>query len=460
MATAAETERRSPVQALSAEFVDTFGNVLFAVSLLVVWGIMTLIGVLVDQGKDTSTYFNEYPPQLARAILRLGLDHIYHSYEYVGVIGLILTSIGVCTFKRVIPARLPPLRPVVVDKIPLHAFIEARGSEEEVKSRLERFLVKSGWQIRRKVFNGVEWTFADKHNWARRGVLVAHLGFVIIAAGTTLYWWKGYSGEVAILSGQTVEIPQNGDRLTVHSFNYTIKPTPTRGGLVYQPVDYVSDLTATSPGGAATHYLLRVNHPLEFDGIAYYQASYGYGVTFRLTQAGRPVAGVPSGPILEGDAFPVGPTGRSIQYTQFVGTIDPRAPSGIGADPRPFNPGVIVTVFDGSQPLGQEIVPLGRVAELGGGYALEPVSYRLYSGIQYRHDPGIPLVGLGALVLVAGVCVSFYLLPARLFVRLEGEGERWTVGLAAQTPKGYTMFEEQFAKLVVALQRSEEATAS
>ena len=155
MATAAETERRSPVQALSAEFVDTFGNVLFAVSLLVVWGIMTLIGVLVDQGKDTSTYFNEYPPQLARAILRLGLDHIYHSYEYVGVIGLILTSISVCTFKRVIPARLPPLRPVVVDKIPLHAFIEARGSEEEVKSRLERFLVKSGWQIRRKVFNGL-----------------------------------------------------------------------------------------------------------------------------------------------------------------------------------------------------------------------------------------------------------------------------------------------------------------
>ncbi|MDE2571322.1 MAG: cytochrome c biogenesis protein ResB [bacterium] len=384
MATAAGAERLSSLQALYAEFIDTFGNVLFAVSLLVVWGTMTLVGVVIDQDKAPAAYFNEYPAQLARAILRLGFDHIYHSYEYVGIIGLILTSLTVCTFKRVIPARLPPLRPVLVDKIPLHAFIQARGSEEEVKSRLERFLAKAGWQIRRKVFNGVEWTFADKHNWARRGVLVAHLGFVIIAAGTTLYWWKGYSGEAAILSGQTVTIPQNGDRLTVHSFNYTIKPTPTRGGTIYQPVDYVSDLTAFSPGGRATRYLLRVNHPLQFDGIAYYQASYGYGVRFRLTQAGRPVAGVPDGPMLEGDAFPVGPTGRSIQYTQFVGTIDPRSPGGIGADPRPFNPGVLVTVFDGTQPIGQEIVPLGRAADLGGGYRLEPVSYRLYSGIKHR----------------------------------------------------------------------------
>ncbi|HVA38344.1 MAG TPA: cytochrome c biogenesis protein ResB [Candidatus Dormibacteraeota bacterium] len=460
MATAAGAERLSPLQSLYAEFIDTFGNVLFAVSLLVVWGVMTLIGVVVDQGKAPAAYFNEYPAELARAILRLGLDHIYHSYEYVGLIGLIIVSLAVCTFKRVIPARLPPLRPVLVDKIPLHAFIEARGTEEQVRARLERFFAKAGWHVRRKLFNGVEWTFADRHNWARRGVLVAHLGFVIIAAGTTLYWWKGYQGEIAILSGQTARIPQNGDLLTVHSFNYTIKPTQTRGGVIYQPVDYVSDLTATSPAGKTERDLLRVNHPLQFDGIAYYQASYGYGVTFRMTQAGKPVAGVPATPLLEGDSFPLGPTGRAIQYTQFVGTIDPKSPSGIGADPRPFNPGVVVTVFDGAQPIGSEIVPLGHAVDLGGGYRLEPASYRLYSGIQYRHDPGIPLVGLGALVLVAGVCISFYLLPARLFVRLEGEGERWTVGLAAQTPKGYTMYEEQFAGLVAALQRSEEATAT
>ena len=45
---------------LYGEFVRTFGNVLFAVSLFVVWGVLTLIGVIVDQGQDPNLYFQTY----------------------------------------------------------------------------------------------------------------------------------------------------------------------------------------------------------------------------------------------------------------------------------------------------------------------------------------------------------------------------------------------------------------
>ncbi|MBV8582582.1 MAG: hypothetical protein JO241_01195, partial [Candidatus Eremiobacteraeota bacterium] len=40
------------VKDLYGDFVRTFGNVLFAVCLFVVWGLLTLVGVVVDQGKD------------------------------------------------------------------------------------------------------------------------------------------------------------------------------------------------------------------------------------------------------------------------------------------------------------------------------------------------------------------------------------------------------------------------
>ena len=78
--------------------------------------------------------------------------------------------------------------------------------------------------------------------------------------------------------------------------------------------------------------------------------------------------------------------------------------------------------------------------------------YVIYTGIQYRHDPGIPLVGIGAFVLLAGLCISFYLLPARLFVRLRGEAQRWVVEVAATTVKGYDIFEREFQALVVELE--------
>ena len=74
--------------------------------------------------------------------------------------------------------------------------------------------------------------------------------------------------------------------------------------------------------------------------------------------------------------------------------------------------------------------------------------YVLYSGIQYRHDPGIPFVGIGAFVLLAGLCISFYFLPARLYVRVDGEKRSWHIGIAATTVKGYDIYEEQFAALV------------
>jgi hypothetical protein len=48
--------------------------------------------------------------------------------------------------------------------------------------------------------------------------------------------------------------------------------------------------------------------------------------------------------------------------------------------------------------------------------------------------------------------ISFYFLPARLYVRVDRQGDGGsTVGLAATTVKGYDVFESEFGHLVVAL---------
>ncbi|MBC5829593.1 MAG: cytochrome c biogenesis protein ResB [Candidatus Eremiobacteraeota bacterium] len=438
---------RSYVRTLYADFLRTFSNVLFAVGLFAVWGVMTLIGVVIDQGKDSSVYMATFSPPLARMILRLGLDNIYHSPAYVGIIALILASLAVCTFKRVIPARLPPLRPISIEKIPLHAAFTIVGEEQAVRSRVEHFFAKRGWQVRKKEFGGTEWTFADRHNWARRGVLVAHIGFVIIAAGTSVYWARGFSGEAAVLTGQDVRIPGTSTTIRLRNFSYRIDPISTKGGLVYQPIDYVSTLNVTGKDGIAHERTLRVNHPIDVDGVLYYQASYGFATEFVLTRAGKTVARVTDRVLKEGETLALPGTTRLITYSQFAGTID-RSSGLPTADPRVANPGVVLNVFDADQPAGAVVVPIGRAADLGAGYRVKPTRYVIYSGFQYRHDPGIALVGIGAFVLLCGLCISFYLLPARLYVRVDGRERTWNVGLAATTVKGYDIFYERFGQLV------------
>jgi cytochrome c biogenesis protein len=436
------------------ELLGQLSNFWFGMSLLAIWGVMTLIGVIVDQGKDPSFYLTNYSPPLARLVLRLHLDNIYHSPAYLGIVGFILACMTLATFWRVIPTRLPPLRPIKIEAIPLNASFEVRGSDEaSVRQRVESFFAARGWLVRKRELGGTEWTFADKHNWARRGVLVAHVGFVIIAAGTTLYWAFGYSGTTVVVSGSSVTIPQNGTVFKLDRFAYKITPIQTRSGVVYQPIDYVSTVHVTPKDGPTKALVLRVNHPLDVAGTAYYQASYGFAVPFTVTKDGRPLPNAPVGLLKEGEAFAVGDTERSVQYAKFVGSIGPG--NTIGPDPRPNNPGVLLNVFDGDQNIGSVLVPLENGIDLGNGYHVGVGRYVLYSGIQYRHDPGIPLVGIGAFVLLTGLCMSFYFLPARLYVRVDGEGKRWAVGIAATTVKGYDIYEEQFAALVRDLERIE-----
>jgi hypothetical protein len=61
---------------------------------------------------------------------------------------------------------------------------------------------------------------------------------------------------------------------------------------------------------------------------------------------------------------------------------------------------------------------------------------------------------VGAIVLLLGLCISFYFLPARLYVVVTGAARSWNVGIAATTVKGYDIFEDRFREIVETLRRN------
>jgi hypothetical protein len=150
-------------------------------------------------------------------------------------------------------------------------------------------------------------------------------------------------------------------------------------------------------------------------------------------------------------------TQRTVVYERFAPTVDKQ--SGMPtADPRVNNPAVVLSVTEAGNSLGNALVPLGTWIDLGNGWRVVPQRYVLYSGFQYRNDPGVALVGIGAFVLLAGLVISFYLLPARIYLRVDEAGPgRSRVGAAATTVKGYDVFESEFSRLVVSLGREMES---
>ncbi len=444
-----------PLNNLKSDVLRLLGNVTVGVTLLALWGVLTLIGVVVEQGKDPTSYFASYPAPIARAILRLDFNDIYHSVWYLLSIGLVLASMTTATFTKVIPRRLPPHRAVKVDAIPLHDHVTIAGDAESVRARVEQFFTTRGWRVSKREIDGTIWAFADRFNWARVGVLVNHTAILIIAAGAILYWAWGFSGETAVLSGEASQIPQTHALIRLDRFSYTIEPIMTKGGIVYQPIDYVSHVTVVGRNGIPTPMIVRVNHPIDLDGTLVYQASYGFAMRFLIFHGRALVRALSGRALLEGDAFAIPGTGRSVVYERFVPTIDPRThlPS---PDPRVSDPGAVLGVIESGIPLGEMLVPLRTALDLGDGWRVVPERQVVYSGFQYRYDPGVPLVAVGAGLLLIGLVISFYFLPARLHVRVDDAGgDRAIVGVAATTVKGYDIFEEAFRDLIAALRQNQ-----
>ena len=227
----------------------------------------------------------------------------------------------------------------------------------------------------------------------------------------------------------------------------------TKSGMVYQPIDYVSNVTVVGKDGVPKNETIRVNQPIDIDGTLFYQASYGFALKFLVTHDGTRSSALSDKTYFTGDAITLPGSQRQIQVMQFVPTVD-RQTGQPSSDPRINDPAVALAVNQGGQTAGAALVPMKTWIDAGDGWRVTPEQYLMVSGLQYRYDPGVALVGIGAFVLLAGLVISFYFLPARLFVTVQhavGHSElarTCTVGLAAMTVKGYDIFETQFDELV------------
>ena len=436
--------------------LDVLSNVMFPVFVFFVWAVLTIVGTSVDQNQPAERYYEEYPVPMANAILRLHLTNIFHSWPYLSLVILLLVSMAVCTFRRVIPKRFPKDRALPLENFGLYARNESPLALGAASSGLDEFARRRGFAIRTQEIGGEHWLFADKQKWARYGVLVAHLGFTIIAFGIFLGWLRGFRGELQIFEGQTVGVPRAGIAVTLDRFIGRFEPVHTKDGVMYQASRFQSDLRIASAEGSVApgSTSILVNHPyVSSDNVYLYQASYGFGGNFEIRRNGKPLT-LPNvaGRLGPQDVIYLPGTSRAIEYGTMLGPSDPsQVPMGV---PLPRTNTYALWVFHDGIPTTDKpiLLPVGRTIDTGDGYTLRALQPVAWSGITYRYDPGEAWVGLGALVLSAGFVMALFFMPIKLYARVRTVARGSIVEVAATTTKGNAMYEDDFGALVKGLQ--------
>ena len=448
-----QQSQRRPHKPLEDQVLAVLSNVMFPVVVFTVWAALTAIGTIVDQNQPVERYYQEYSEPVANVIVRLHLTNVFHSLPYILMAVLLLTSMSVCTFRRVIPKRFPRDRAVPIQNFGLHASARTAADLAGASRTADDYLRRRGFATRTQEIDGAHWIFADRQKWARYGVLVAHLGFAVISLGVFLGWLAGFSGALQIFSGQTVAVPHTNLALTLDRFIVDFTPVGMPGGgTMYQASKFESDLAVAGPAGISRQKTL-VNYPyVSPQGVYFYQASYGFGGNLKVMRHGRPVALADTdGRLMPQDAVFLPGTSRAIEYGTMLGPSDPaQVPLGV---PLPKTNEYALWVFHDGVPTTDKpiLLPVGKTIDVGDGYTIAARPPVAWTGLTYRYDPGSTWVGIGCAILVTGFVMALFFVPVKLYARVRAASGTAVAEIAATTTKGNAIYEEEFQSLVKGL---------
>lgn len=410
------------------EFLTFFGSVKLAITLILAIAAGSIIGTVIPQDQGPAVVADgQFPAWLKQVMMATTAYDVYHAFWFLFLQALMFLNLSVCTYLRFPPTwrryqlTMPAAPPV--SSLPEIARLGASPDE----SRLDA-LRKRGWSVH-PVSEGV-W-FAEKNKFVRLSPTFIHISLFMVMGGAI---WGGLTGvktSLPLMVGETVasekivmEARQRG-RLAAEASAFDLKLDAFRmefrpGGQVKQ---YYSDVTISPRDGRKPYQqTLWVNEPLIVDGMYFYQSFWGVGgvtysidgVTTRQELVQAKTGGYMSKP------FKLGPA----EYMLYLRSFE--------------EPALLVSTKD-FEPKGQVVPGIENQVD-GATFAID--EYHLYSGLETKVDPGIPLVYLGCGLMILGLCM----LPFRhreVWLRRDETG--WLMG--GRTHRGRVMLRREMADL-------------
>ncbi len=462
------------------------------VIVLILLALTSIFGTVIPQGKPATEWLTNIKinePALFEwydFIKFTQLDNMYHSWWYIGLLGLLCITITCCSIDkfpvvwRFFTAPKRDLDNNQIKWMPLIETVTIKADMTETIEKYRGFLSKnvSGTVLQTQV-DEEQHLFAEKGVYSRLGVYVTHLSLLVIITGALIGVFFGYKGSIDLYEfdppkswmwlrdGNTDKMDMgfmlqcNGYETTYYApgnipknrnVNFITNGRETRGR---QPNEYVSNITVTDNGKVVDTVYVKVNHPLKYNGFTFYQSSYGPAMT-RDQQTGEPR------PVFYAivDAY------RKSDGVQLMSNylVDSTRPVNI---PGTLDSIILETYSEGS--LNGKSAKFNLYKRDGSSnsfwvhkkypekederegdykFLLRQVKPKQYTVFQVAKDPGVWTVYTGCGLMIIGTLMAFFLSHKRFWIRLDDEKNgKIKVTFAAIAHKNKENFEVDFEKM-------------
>ncbi len=179
-----------------SDVVELLSSMRFAISLLTVICIASVIGTVVKQHEPFNNYVNQFGPFWAEVFSSAHLFSVYSAWWFLLILAFLVVSTSLCIARNT-PKILVDLKSHKenIREQSLKAFshkAEATLTEtpEAAARRIGQTLVGSGWKVKlqsRETPNGTGWMVAAKAGAANKlGYIAAHSAIVLVCVGGLL----------------------------------------------------------------------------------------------------------------------------------------------------------------------------------------------------------------------------------------------------------------------------------
>lgn len=309
-----------------SDWVELLSSMRFAISLLTVICIASVIGTVVKQNEPFNNYVNQFGPFWADVFAAANLYTVYSAWWFLLILAFLVISTSLCIARNApkilvdLKAYKENIREQSLKAFPHKAQGELTEAPEAAANRMGQVLLGAGWKVKlqsRETPQGMGWMVAAKAGAANKwGYIAAHSAIVLVCVGGLLdgdlmvraqTWFNGkqiYEG-----GGMIADVPAQ-HRLS------TSNPT-FRGNLLVTEGTASSTAILTQPGGVLLQELpfsvelkkfiveyydtgmprlfaseivihdretgeqkearVEVNHPAFHRGVAIYQSSFDDG---------------------------------------------------------------------------------------------------------------------------------------------------------------------------------------
>ncbi|HEY4079988.1 MAG TPA: cytochrome c biogenesis protein ResB [Burkholderiaceae bacterium] len=326
------------------ELIDLLSSMRFAITLLTVICIASMIGTVVEQRQPFGDYVNQFGPFWAAFFGKVGLFTVYGAWWFVLILAFLVLSTSLCIARNA-PKIVKDLRSykehVREQSLQAHhhkALGELPVAPLAALPQISSLLDQLGWKARAQIRQNGIMVAARRGAANKIGYLCAHSAIVLICLGglsdgdmilrglmliqgKTVYSGSGpvleknvlppgnpsFRGSIEVVEGAHNGTAQlslaDGVVLQQLPFDIELKKFTVDFYTTGMPKLFASQVVLHEHGtGATTEATVKVNEPLIHDGIAIYQSSFSDG-----------------GSNLKLTAEPMGPKGEPFQIENHVG---------------------------------------------------------------------------------------------------------------------------------------------